>query len=214
MNRRPQVLRTRGTSCGQVTTPSSDASAAKRAISVTRSGEPGTCELNLATWFRRASRPPGYWPAQSLRPADARDLGARPRHHLGRAAIRAVRMDVEHLDAEAGRLDRGAQHLLRAVVKFEIEKNFGAAPAYLANKSGPPPTNSARPTLNIPTTRARRSTSRSASPPSRRSSDTISRSRSAFVALRPRKWPVLGHRSSELMKICRSRSTRSRKPAM
>ena len=35
-------------------------------------------------------------------------------------------MEIEHFDAEPRRLDGGAQHLLRAVVEFEIEENFGS----------------------------------------------------------------------------------------
>ena len=137
MNRRPHELRTRGTSCGQVTTPSSEASAAKRAISVTRSGEPGSAHARIRGLHLGQHRDrQDARAAQALGPAYARDLGARPRHHLGRAASRSVRMDVEHLDAEPRRLDGGAQHLLRAVVEFEIEENFGAAPANLADEIG------------------------------------------------------------------------------
>src|SRR5208282_3812672 len=72
--------------------------------------------------------------AKTLGPANARDLGPRAGHHLGRAAARAVGVDVEHLHAEPRRLDGGAQHFLRAVIEFEVEKNLGAAPPNLANE--------------------------------------------------------------------------------
>src|SRR5277367_3829840 len=112
-------------------------------------------------------------------------------------------MNVEHLDAEPRGLDGGAQHLVRAVVKFEVEENFGAAPANLADEIGAAADEQRasdsehpdhfRETIHQPQGVA-------AIAQIERYDQSLAQ---RVLPHQTREWPVLGHR---FMKICRLRS--------